>query len=174
MKTIKINEFTYLKKSKIHNNGIFALKPIPKETKIIEYTGELISTEEGTRRCELSQAKHKKNPKNGSIYVMTIDKKHDLDGDTPTNYAKYMNHSCETNCEYIQEGKRVFIQSTKNIKKDEELTLNYNFAWNEEDYFEHPCKCGSKNCIGYILDKDDWPKLKKHLEKINKIFKYLF
>ena len=58
MKTIKINEFTYLKKSKIHNNGIFALNQF-KETKIIEYTGELISTEED-RRCELSQAKHKK------------------------------------------------------------------------------------------------------------------
>jgi uncharacterized protein len=165
MKIIEINEFTYLKKSKIHNNGVFALKFIPKGTRLMEYTGELVSKEEGTKRCDLSHAEHKKNPNKGAIYIFDIDEENDLDGDTPDNYAKFINHSCETNCEYEQEGKKIFVQSTKDINKDEELTINYGFTWGEEDYFEHPCKCGSKNCVGYILDEDDWPKLKEHLKK---------
>lgn len=167
-KTVQINEYTYLKNSKIHSNGVFASKEIIKGTKIIEYTGELISKEEGTKRSDLSHHAHKKDSSKGAIYIFDIDEKNDLDGDVENNYAKYINHSCDPNCEFEQEGKKIWVNTIKDIKKDDELTLNYGFVWDEKDYHEHPCLCGSPKCIGYILDEDDWPKLKEHLRKNKK------
>jgi SET domain-containing protein len=163
---MKINEFIHLTQSKIHSNGVFASKFIPKGTKIIEYTGELISKEEGTKRSTISHNEHKKDSSKGGVYIFDIDEEHDLDGNTENNYAKYINHSCEPNCEFDGEGKKIWVNSIKDIQKNEELSINYGFVWDEKDYHDHPCLCGSKKCIGYILDEDDWPKLKKHLKKL--------
>lgn len=167
-KKFEINEFIFLEESKIHNKGVFASKLIPKGTKIIEYTGELISKEEGTKRSTQTHNEHKKNSSKGGVYIFDIDEEHDLDGDIENNYAKYINHSCEPNCEFEGEGKKVWVNAIRDINKGEELSINYGFSWDEKDYHEHPCLCGSKNCVGFILDEEHWPKLKEHLKKIKK------
>lgn len=46
--------------------------------------------------------------------------------------------------------------------------LPYNYGYNFENWQEHPCRCGAKNCIGYILAEDHWPKLKRELAKREK------
>ena len=56
----------------------------------------------------------------------------------------------------------------KNIKKGEELSYDYGFSF-DQDYKNYPCKCGSKNCIGYIVTTADWKKLAKYLKKQNKM-----
>ena len=33
-----------------------------------------------------------------------------------------------------------------------------------DDYEDHPCHCGSINCVGYIVAEEDWPKLKRRLK----------
>ena len=48
----------------------------------------------------------------------------------------------------------------KSIKKNKELSYNYGYHY-DTDYVDHICKCGSSNCIGFILDQDEWPKIKK-------------
>lgn len=169
MQIHQINEYLYLKESKIHSKGVFASKNIPKGIKLIEYTGELITKEEGTKRSESTQNAHKKDSSKGGVYIFDIDEEHDLDGDVENNYAKYINHSCDPNCEFEGEGKKIWVNSIKKIKKDEELSINYGFNWDEKDFHEHPCRCGSKKCVGYILDKDHWPKLKEYLSKKNRI-----
>lgn len=161
----KINDYIYLCESKIHNKGVFALKNISSGTKLLEYKGELISKKEGTRREEESIKLSKKNPSLGATYIMEIDEENDLDGDTENNYAKYINHSCEPNCEFEVEGKAVWIYSTKNIKKDEEICCDYGFDFDEKNPFLHECKCGSKNCVGYIVQEEQREKLKEHLKK---------
>jgi len=168
MSRLEINEYLYLEESKIHSKGVFASKPIPKGIRLIEYTGRLISKEEGSRLSDFTHVENKKDSSKGGVYIFDIDKEHDLDGDTENNYAKYINHSCDPNCEFDGEGKKIWVNTIKKIKKDEELSINYGFAWDEKDFHEHECKCGSKKCVGYILDKDEWPKLKKHLKKIQK------
>jgi SET domain-containing protein len=165
-KILDINEYTYLGESKIHNKGVFALKKIPVGTKVLEYTGEIISKAEGTRREEESIKLAKKDPSKGATYIFEIDDKHDLDGDIENNYAKYINHSCEVNCKFIVKEKTVWIVTTKTIPKDAELLINYGIGWDENEYHKHPCKCGSKKCVGYILDEEHWPKLTKHLKKL--------
>ncbi|MFA6268633.1 MAG: SET domain-containing protein-lysine N-methyltransferase [archaeon] len=161
----QINEYAYLGESTIHNKGIFASKKILLGTKIIQYCGELISKSEGTRREEASLALAKKDPNRGGTYIFEVDEENDLDGDTENNYAKYANHSCEPNCEFIVKDKEVWIYSKREINSDEELLVNYGIEWNPKEYFKFPCRCGSPKCVGYILEEDDWPKLKEYLKK---------
>ena len=162
----QINEFTFLGESHIHNKGVFASKEIPAGQKVLEYTGELISKEEGTKRENDSIKRAKKDPTVAGTYILEIDEVNDLDGDVEGNYAKYINHSCEPNCEFDIIGKKVWVNALRKINEGEELLLNHGFEWNPKEFHKHPCRCGSPKCVGYILDEDEWPKLKEHLDKV--------
>ncbi|MEO0794980.1 MAG: SET domain-containing protein-lysine N-methyltransferase [Verrucomicrobiota bacterium] len=151
-----------LRGSSIHQQGMFARKNIPAGTRIIEYVGELISKEESERRCiEWEEKARKKGA--GLVYVFDLNEEYDLDGNTDTNPAKYINHSCEENCEAINEEDRIFIYSTKDIAKDAELSFDYGYEL--EHFIDHPCLCGSKKCVGYIVTKSSRKKLKEILRK---------
>ena len=84
---LKINENIFLGESKIHNKGIFALKEILPKKPLLEYTGELITKEEGTRRENESIECSKKDPSKACTYIMEIDDENDLDGDIEKNYG---------------------------------------------------------------------------------------
>ena len=162
------NKYIEVKNSGIHRHGVFAKIDIPKETKIVEYIGEKISAEEGERRHERGTENHLKDPENNAgTYIFILDDDVYLDGDIPENDAKYINHSCEPNCEIDIKDKRIWIHSLRDIKKGEEITYNYGFELYDDDpYFfkKHPCKCGSKNCPGYILSEEEWPKMRELLK----------
>ena len=164
----KINEYIIIKESKIHHKGVFALKDIPKGTKIIEYIGEIISKEEGTRREKLSDELSRTDHTKAGTYIFEIDEEHDLDGDITENHARYINHSCNPNCESDIIDKKIWVIVTRDIKEDEELSYDYGFAFDEES-FNYPCKCGAKNCVGYIVRQEDWLQLTEAIEKRQKI-----
>ncbi|RME55377.1 SET domain-containing protein-lysine N-methyltransferase [Candidatus Woesearchaeota archaeon] len=146
-----------IKKSSIHNKGVFASRDIAKGTKVIEYVGEKITKKEAEKRALKKLNKHKKNPDQGAVYIFELNSRYDIDGDVPYNDAKYINHSCNPNCETQIINNRIWIVAIKDIKKGEEIT--YNYGYDLDSYKDHPCKCGSKNCIGYILAEEHWPKL---------------
>ena len=156
------------KKSSIHNFGIFAKKDIPKGAKIIEYVGEKITKCESDRRGADCLHHSRKNKERGSVYIFELNKRHDLDGNVSYNTAKYINHSCHPNSEAHLIHGHIWIVALKDIKKEKELSYNYGYGF--EDYHEHECRCGAHNCVGYILDKEHWPKLKREqlLEKNGK------
>jgi SET domain-containing protein len=155
------NPYIKVRKSKIHGSGVYAKKNIKKGTKIIDYLGLKITHKESEKLYEEMLAKHKKNPKkNASVYTFTLDDNFDLNGDVWWNLAKYFNHSCNGNCESCsEEDGTITIYSLTNIKKGEELT--YNYGYGVDNYKDHPCKCGSYNCVGYIVSQDEWKKLEK-------------
>ena len=163
------HEYIEIKGSGIHRHGAFARKDIPKGTRIIEYKGEKISAEEGERRHEKGTENHLKDPENNAgTYIFVLDEDVYLDGDIEENDAKYINHSCEPNCEIDITDSRIWIRSSRDIKKGEEITYNYEFEIYEDDpYFfkKHPCKCGSSRCPGYILSEDEWPRMRELLDK---------
>ena len=145
--------------------GIYASKDIPKNTKIIEYIGEKISKKEGDIRSEKRIKKYLNSKKTGSVYIFELNSQYDIDGSKRYNTARYINHSCDPNCEVDIKDGEIWISSIKKIKKGDELSYDYGYAFDKDDYKDHVCKCGSKFCIGYIISSDDWPKFLKYLEK---------
>lgn len=151
-----------LRHSDIHQQGMFATRDIAKGEKIIEYIGERIDKEESERRCT-EQQEHGKKTGGAMVYVFTLNDEFDLDGNVPDNPAKFINHSCSENCEAINEDDRIFIYSKKRIRKDEEIVFDY--GYDIEHFREHPCRCGSPNCVGYIVAKSQRRTLKSRLKK---------
>ena len=147
--------------SGIHGRGVYATCFIPKETPIIEYVGELIDKQESERRG-ISQ--HAKSLKTGdaAVYIFTISKRYDLDGNVPWNTARLINHSCNPNCEAWIVGRKIFIHSLKDINCGDELTFDYGF--DVDCYEDHPCLCGQKACIGYIVSRSQWAELEVRLK----------
>jgi len=165
------NEYITVMNSDIHRHGVFARKDIPKGTRVAEYIGIKITKEMGTMIETETFNKYKDDKKNNAAtYIFEIDDEWDLDGDIPSNDPKFINHSCNPNCEVNIEDGKIWIDTIADIKKGDEITFNYGYEINEKDPYDfkhHPCWCGSKNCVGYILAEEQWPRIKELLEKEN-------
>ena len=151
--------------SKIHGKGIIATEKIKKGTKIIQYVGEKISKKEGDKRSGDRIEKYLKSNSSGSVYIFELNKNQDIDGNFSFNKARYINHSCNPNCAVDIIKDEIWISSIKNIKKGDELSYDYGYTFDKDDYKDHECKCGSKYCIGYIISSDEWDKFLRHLKK---------
>lgn len=157
------SKYIAVKSSSIHNKGVFAAQHIPKGTYIIEYVGEKITKKESDRRYEISKDQHNKDKTNGAVYIFTLNNNYDLDGNVSWNTARYINHSCEPNCEAVDRDGNIWIVATRDIETGEELS--YDYGYDLDSWEEHPCHCGKEGCIGYIVDSDYWKKLKRELVK---------
>ncbi|WOO40892.1 SET domain-containing protein [Rubellicoccus peritrichatus] len=151
-----------LRKSKIHGNGLYAATDIESGAAIIEYVGEKIKKKESLKRCTEWEASARKTGE-GLVYIFDLNEKYDLDGNIPNNPAKYINHSCDENCEAINEDDNIWIYASRDIKKGDELFFDYGYAL--EHFIDHPCLCGSENCVGYIVAKSRRKKLLSILKK---------
>ena len=138
MKLYKIKKSNIDKKGR----GLYAIQDIKEGTRIINYVGKIITK----KQTEESQKFDNKKP----IYLFTLNKKFDMDGDVSWNPARLINHSCTNNCDYNGTGLKLWVIAIKDIKKGDEITADYGFGY-DEDYKQFPCKCRSKNCCGYIV-----------------------
>ena len=159
------NKYVVRKKSSIHGYGIFAKTDIPKGIRVIEYVGEKITKAESNRRGPLLIQYAQKHHQAGAVYLFELNKKYDIDGHVAYNTAKYINHSCNPNCETDIIRGHIWIISLREIKKGEELLYNYGYDF--ETFEDHPCRCGADRCVGYIMNEDHWPKLKKRKKMSN-------
>ena len=141
-------EFVIFQSSPIHGLGGFARADIPVGTRVVEYLGEKITKQESLARCERSNE-----------YIFAIDDTHDLDGNVDWNPARFLNHSCEPNCEAQFIDGHIWITARRDIRAGEELTFNYNYDL--EDYREHPCQCGAPSCIGYIVAEEFFERVRR-------------
>lgn len=158
------SELCEVRGSVIHGQGVYASQDIAEGSKIIEYIGELIDKDESENRA-WAQHEHAEKTGDAAVYIFTLSKKYDIDGNVPWNTARLINHSCDPNCEAWIEGKRIYIYALRDIKKGEELGFDYGF--DIECYEDHPCLCGSDNCVGYIVSRDQWDELKDRLAEAN-------
>lgn len=138
-----------VRRSSVHGFGVFATENIAAGTFICRYEGELVSSEEAEKR---STERSRENPR-APIYLFEIDENFCIDAtNTGTeNPARFINHSCDENCDAIwNERERCLeIFAKRDIRAGEELSLDYGFGLT--GFFEHPCRCGAKNCVGYIV-----------------------
>jgi uncharacterized protein len=154
----KDSKLLFVADSGIHNNGIFAFTNIQRGTRIIEYKGEKITKDVALERAE-------RDLKNGTVYIFELDETYDIDGWVNGSDAIYINHSCSPNAKVdIIDGK-IWIVALKDIMQSEEIAYDYGFDL-DEGTLKHPCRCGAKNCRGYIIKSDHYEKL---IEMLNKI-----
>ena len=99
--------------SKIHGRGVFAVRKIAAGTRIIEYTGELISEAEGERRYPTLPDG---NEEPEHTYLLTLDAERVIDANVGGNAARFINHSCEPNCEPIAFGDQMWIVAIRAIQ----------------------------------------------------------
>jgi SET domain-containing protein len=138
-----------VRRSKIHGRGVFALVDIPKGTRLMEYLGERITHREADRRYA---AEHENSP---HTMLFAVNDKVVIDATKRGNSARYINHSCNPNCEAIEEDERIFIETSRRIPKGGELTYDYNLVLEERHTpavkAAHACYCGTRNCRGTLL-----------------------
>ena len=123
--------------SKIHRWGVYAAEPIPAYRKVIEYTGEKISRKETKRRAQSTDL----------IYLFTLDSYWTIDGSVNGSGAEYINHSCDPNLAARIVNGHILYMSVRNIKRGEELTVDYHFDKKVERII---CTCGTLKCRGTI------------------------
>jgi len=151
--------------SPIHQRGLFATCDIEAGADIIQYVGEKISKEESTRRA-LEWEEQARETGEGLVYIFELDDDWDLDGRLGDNPARYMNHSCDGNCEAVNAEGEIWIVARKDIKQCDELV--YDYGYDMEHFLDHPCGCQADNCIGYIVREDQRKKVKKLLKGLKK------
>ena len=146
-----------VKKSNIDRNGqgLYAIKDIKEGTRIIDYVGKIITK----KKTEESEKFDNSKP----IYLFNLNTRYDLDGDVSWNTARLINHSCLNNCDFKGKGLKLWVTTIRDIKKGEELTCDYGFSY-DLDYKQFPCKCGSKNCVGYIVREGSRWRINKKIQ----------
>jgi SET domain-containing protein len=151
----------FVRSSPIHGTGVFATRDICAGDRLLEYKGERISKSESARR-EAARHEVARQTQDGTqpeIFLFELDAETDIDGDTPENTARFINHSCEENCEVIAEDERLWIYARRDIPAGEELTFDYAFPLSA--FLEHPCCCGAAECAGFIVARHERRKLRR-------------
>jgi len=106
------------RRSPIHGWGVFATRLINKNTRIIDYAGEMIANGERVRREKKQLAK-------GHIWCFKINRLYVRDAAVGGNIARYINHKCKPNCYTRVIGETIWIIAARNIRKGEELSYDY-------------------------------------------------
>jgi SET domain-containing protein len=128
-----------VKESAIHGKGCYAGEFISAGAFIVEYVGEIIPAEEAYRR--------EQDPARNGIYTFWTNDEWAIDGCREDNTARFINHSCTPNCDYLIEGRRVLIYAARDIAAGEELSIDYSYGSDGEMV---PCACGAPACRGRI------------------------
>ena len=162
------------RRSTIHGNGMFAVAPIAKGERLIEYKGR-------RRTHEEVDAGDSGDVDSGHTFLFTLNDEYVIDANHEGNAARWINHSCDPNCEAVLEEDdgddrrldKVFIEAIRDIAPGEELSYNYGIRLEEKHTKElkkiWECRCGSPNCTGTMLQpKKDKSKKKKKKDKKEK------
>jgi SET domain-containing protein len=140
-----------VRNSPVHGRGVFAVAPIKKGTRILEYLGDRVSHEAADKRYE----DHDENDNHTFLFI--VDKKTVIDAGVGGNDARFINHQCEGNCESVIENRRVFIDAVRDIEPGQELGYDYEIGREKDDPPNvdeiYACRCGSPKCRGTML----WP-----------------
>lgn len=137
--------------------GVRAMRTFEPHQIIVEYAGEIITQWECERRMKQVYKKDK------CYYLMSFDNKMIIDA-TRGTIARFVNHSCEPNCEMIKwtvggEPRMALFAGSRGVMTGDELTYDYNFDPFSQKNIQ-VCRCGTESCRGVL-----GPKPKKPIEE---------
>ena len=143
-----------VRSSHTHGRGAFASRQIRKNTRIIEYRGVRTTWEEACERPPSDPL----DPNH--TFLFEISDGTLIDARVRGNTARWINHSCEPNCEAMEhEDGRVFIYAKRTIRPDEELTYDYGLTVEgritKRKRKDFACHCGSQDCRGTMLKEPE-------------------
>jgi uncharacterized protein len=148
-----------VRRSGVHGRGVFALRRLRKGTRILEYVGERISHAQADARYA------DKDAADNHTFLYIVDRRTVIDAGVGGNEARFINHSCDGNCETIIENKRLFIEARCTIQPGEELCYDYQIERESSDPADvdeiYACRCGSPKCRGTML----WPPKRRKASK---------
>jgi len=163
--TRKTSPWHIVKKSTLHGNGVFAAADIPAGTRIIQYGGRRITTDE-------ADALFPVNPDDPfHTFFFALSSGMVIDGGNRGNDARWINHACSPNCEAQEneDGTRVSIVALRDIPAGEELFYDYGLVIDgrvtKTLRRQYQCLCGSPDCRGTMLAL---PKKKKKKSRDDK------
>lgn len=151
-----------VRRSPIHGSGVFARRRIARGTRIIEYVGERVSHAEADRRYA------DRDLTDNHTFLFIVDNRIVIDAGVGGNAARFINHSCEPNCETVIEERRVFIYALRAIKPGDELAYDYLIQREKDDppgieeIFR--CRCGAPKCRGTMLAPPKMPRRRRSAE----------
>jgi len=118
------------RRSTLHGFGVFAQDSINKNTRIINYAGELVRNRDSEEREERYLA-------DGCIWIFRVNRYWSRDAAVGGNVARFINHSCTPNCWFEIVDRTIWIRASRLIRAGEELT--YDYATVGERTI--PCRC---------------------------------
>ena len=118
-------------KSPVHGAGVFAAEPITKNTRVIDYAGELV------RNGRELEAREEAYLAEGCIWVFRVNRAWSRDANVGGNIARFINHSCTPNCYFQVQETTIWIRASRNIRRGEELTYDYRTIGDRTI----PCRC---------------------------------
>lgn len=147
-----------VRESPIAGLGVFAARRIKAGTRVIEYLGERISSDEADERYDDdAMTKH-------HTVLFAVDDDTVIDAAVDGNEARFINHACAPNCEAVSEDGRIFIEAIADIAAGTELVYDYSLTrdepWDDRWAELYVCRCGAPGCRGTIL-KSPRPPAKK-------------
>ncbi|MFN8572912.1 MAG: SET domain-containing protein-lysine N-methyltransferase [Gemmatimonadaceae bacterium] len=135
--------------SAIQGRGAFATRAIRKGERVAEYGGERISWKEADKRYDdTGMGRH-------HTFLFAVTSRTVIDGAVNGTDARFINHSCDPNCEAVDDRGRIYIDAIRAIAPGEELAYDYAYerdaTHTPEDEALYVCRCGSRLCRGTIL-----------------------
>ncbi len=138
-----------VRRSRIQGRGAFATRDIAEGEAIIEYTGALITHAAADAQCD------DETMRRHHTFLFAVDDRYVIDGRQGGNDSRFINHSCEPNCESVIVKRRVFIHAMRDIAAGEELLYDYWYMTDEDYALDdlrriYPCRCGAPSCRGTL------------------------
>jgi SET domain-containing protein len=139
-----------IRPSAIQGLGVFATEFIPACTRLIEYAGRRLTPAQADAAYPDGDGRH-------HTFLFAIDEEIVIDAAVDGNAARFINHSCDPNCDAIIEDDRIWIETISDVEPGEELAYDYAYELTERHSpaakKRFPCFCGAANCRGTILIK---------------------
>ncbi|HEV8217130.1 MAG TPA: SET domain-containing protein-lysine N-methyltransferase [Gemmatimonadaceae bacterium] len=138
-----------IRASPIQGLGAFATRAIPAGTRLIEYAGERLTPAQADARYpDVAGERH-------HTFLFAIDDDVVVDAAVGGNEARFINHSCDPNCDAVIDDGRIWIETIRDVEPGEELAYDYAYVLEERHTAaakrRYPCACGAANCRGTIL-----------------------
>ena len=145
-----------VRRSGIHGRGAYATRHIAKGARVVEYLGERITHKQADARYE------DKGQDDGHTFLFVVSSRVVIDAGVDGNDARFINHSCDPNCDTVIENERVFIEAIRDIEPGAELGYEYGLTWEStddpEELANYLCRCGAAKCRGTMLAEDPLDK----------------